>query len=636
MPLIRLTGVSLAFGTHALLDQADFLIQPGERVALIGRNGEGKSTLLKLIAGAIGCDQGEVWREPDLRIALLDQAPGFDDQDQTIYRAVAAGLGEPGAWIGEYHALSLRSARDASTLKELTRLQDQLEAHDGWNLSQHVERVLSQLNLPAERSLCELSGGWLRRVALARALVRKPQLLLLDEPTNHLDLETILWLEEHLLEFPGSVLLVTHDRDFLKRLATRIVDLDRGRLVSWPGNYAKYLEYKAAALEEEEHRNAEFDKRLAREEVWIRQGIKARRTRNEGRVRALEQLRLHRAARRERGATAKIALAGSEASGKRVIEVEGLNFGYDSKVIVKDFWMTLLRGDRVGLIGPNGAGKSTLLKLLLKQIEPNSGYVKLGSGLQIAFFDQMRETLDPEQTLVDWIGDGSDTIEIQGKRRHVLSYLGDFLFPPVRARSPIKSLSGGEKNRLGLARLFRNPANLLVMDEPTNDLDIETLELLEDRLIHFEGSLLLVSHDRAFIDNIVTSTLVFEGSGKITEFVGGTSDWLRQRNPKQAELPRSPTEKPSGKPKRAPSPKTKLGYNEQRELENLPASIEELEAKQQQLNERIASSEFYHSDRESITRTLNELENLARELESSFARWDELETLRSELSARNP
>ncbi|MGH8560038.1 MAG: ATP-binding cassette domain-containing protein [Methylococcales bacterium] len=625
MPLIRLSGVSLAFGSHALLDKSDFQIQPGERVALIGRNGEGKSSLIKLIAGLIGADDGEVWREPDISISLLDQAPGFD-RDQTIYQAVAQGLGEKGRWIGQYHALSLQSAQDGAVLKEMGLLQDRLEANDGWNLQQRVERVLSQLDLPADQAVAELSGGWLRRVALARALVIKPQLLLLDEPTNHLDLETIQWLEELLLEFPGAVLMVTHDRGFLQRLATRIVDLDRGHLVSWPGNYAQYLEHKAAALHEEERRNAEFDKKLAREETWIRQGIKARRTRNEGRVRALEKLRSQRAARRDRSGTAKIALSGSETSGKRVIEVESLHFGYESKPIVSDFSMTLLRGDRVGLIGPNGAGKSTLLKLLLKQIEPDSGSVKLGTGLKIAFFDQLREELDPNQSLVDWVGNGSDTIDIQGNRRHVLSYLGEFLFAPARARSPIGSLSGGEKNRLLLARLFRNPTNLLVMDEPTNDLDIETLELLEDLLINFEGSLLLVSHDRAFIDNIVTSTLVFEGQGKISEFVGGYSDWLRQRSSKLAGESSSTVEKRSSKPKKPAAAKPKLSYQEQRELESLPARIEELEARQQQLNEQITSSEFYQGGRETITRALSELDSLARELESCYARWDELET----------
>ncbi|MGH8547985.1 MAG: ATP-binding cassette domain-containing protein [Methylococcales bacterium] len=631
MPLIRLSGVSLAFGSHALLDKIDFQIQPGERVALIGRNGEGKSSLIRLIAGLVSADEGEVWRDTEPGISLLEQAPRYEPE-LSIYEMVAQGLGETGRWIADYHALSLRSDQDGSALKELGHLQDRLEANDGWNLKQRVERVLSQLNLPADQCLANLSGGWLRRVALAQALVKEPRLLLLDEPTNHLDLETIQWLEERLLEFPGAVLMVTHDRSFLKRLATRIVDLDRGRLGSWPGTYSNYLEYKAASLQEEERRNAEFDKKLAREETWIRQGIKARRTRNEGRVRALEKLRIQRAARRDRGGNARIALAGNEVSGKRVIEVQGINFGYASKPIVSDFSMTLVRGDRVGLIGPNGAGKSTLLKLLLQQIEPDSGSVKLGTGLTIAYFDQMREELDLDQTLADWVGEGSDFVEIQGNRKHVLSYLGDFLFPPDRSRSPISTLSGGERNRLMLARLFRNPANLLVMDEPTNDLDIETLELFEDLLLNFEGSLLLVSHDREFLDNIVTSTLVFEGDGKIGEFVGGYSDWRRQRNPEPpGETPSNEPRPPSNR-KRLTSPKNKLSYKEQRELESLPARIEELEARQHELNSLVASSDFYQNDKEHISHTLNELEGLVQELESSYARWGELETLQSEIN----
>ncbi|MGR9108393.1 MAG: ATP-binding cassette domain-containing protein [Gammaproteobacteria bacterium] len=634
MPLIRLSSASLAFGMHPLLDHVDLQIDVAERVALIGRNGEGKSTLIKLIAGVLAPDDGEIWRDPDARIAMLEQNPRYEP-GLNIYQAVARGLGETGRAIAEYQNLSHQSVPDAASLKVLARLQDRLDATDGWNLQQRIERVLTQLELPAEQAVSELSGGWLRRVALAEALVKEPQLLLLDEPTNHLDLAGIEWLEEHLLEFKGAVLLVTHDRRFLQRLATRIVDLDRGRLTSWPGSYANYLELKAAALLEEERRNAEFDKKLALEEAWIRQGIEARRTRNEGRVRALEKLRRQRAERRNRVGSSKITLIRGEASGKRVIEVERIRFGYGARAIVSDFSMTLLRGDRVGLIGPNGAGKSTLLKLLLKQIEPDSGSVTLGTGLKIAFFDQMRSALEPKRTLVDWVGDGSDFIEIQGRRRHVISYLEDFLFSPAKARAPISTLSGGERNRLLLARLFRNPANLLVMDEPTNDLDIETLELLEALLIDFEGSVLLVSHDREFLDHIVTSTLVFEGQGKISEFVGGYSDWLLQRPELPGKTIPSNEKKPAADRKKSAAPKSKLSFKEERELADLPAKIEELEARQHELNSQLQSSDFYQSDKEAITRALQELDSLGRELEIHYARWDELEALRCRLDRQN-
>lgn len=632
MPLIQLSEVSIAFGSHALLDKVDFQIQPGERVALIGRNGEGKSTLIRLIAGLVTADEGEVWRDPDVRISSLDQAPSYD-QDLSVYEVVVQGLGEIGRWISEYHTLSVQSELDDSALKQLGRLQDRLEANLGWTLQQQVERVLSQLDLPGDALVSELSGGWLRRLALAQALVVQPGLLLLDEPTNHLDLETILWLEKHLLEFPGAVLIITHDRSFLQRLATRIIDLDRGQLVSWPGDYSDYLRRKEAALQDEARKNAEFDKKLAKEELWIRQGIKARRTRNEGRVRALKKLRSERAERRGQVSTARINLAKSDASGKRVIEVKDLRFSYASEIIVSGFSMNLLRGDRVGLIGANGAGKTTLLKLLLKQLEPDLGTVKHGTRLEIAFFDQMREELDLNQSLVDWVGDGSDFLDIQGRRKHVLSYLGDFLFSPVKARSPIRTLSGGERNRLLLARLFRNPANLLVMDEPTNDLDIETLELLEELLINFEGSLLLVSHDREFVDNIVTSTLVFEGDGKVNEYVGGYSDWLWQRDAESAKPSTVPPKASSGR-KKSTNPKTKLSYKEQRELESLPTRIEEIEARQSELNNTIASSDFYQSEKETIARTLNELERLTNELEADYARWDELEALQSQTTQR--
>ncbi|CAG1769866.1 partial ABC transporter ATP-binding protein uup, partial [uncultured bacterium] len=445
MPLLRLTNLSIAFGTHALLDNTNFQLDAGERVGLLGRNGEGKSTLMKIIAGNIHADSGEVWRQPELRLAWLEQSPDLNDHD-TIYDAVASGLGDIGEWITRYHALSL-NAHDDQALKELGELQHKLEAHNGWQLQQRVETVLSKLELPAELKISGLSGGWKRRVALAKALVIDPEVLLLDEPTNHLDFASIQWLEEQLLNFQGAVLFVTHDRQFLQKLATRIIDLDRGNLVSWQGSYDDYLRRKAAALEDEANQNAEFDKKLADEEIWIRQGVKARRTRNEGRVRALEKLRAERALRRNQQGTSKLTLDTADKSGKKVIEVDNINFNYGDKPIIKNFSTLIQRGDKIGLIGENGAGKSTLLKLLLQQLEPQSGTVKQGTRLEIAYFDQLREQLDPDMTVADTIADGNDFVEIAGNKRHVISYLGDFLFASARARSPVKSLSGGEKNR---------------------------------------------------------------------------------------------------------------------------------------------------------------------------------------------
>ena len=630
MPLLRITNLSIAFGSHALLDAAELQIKLGERLGLIGRNGEGKSTLMHLIAGKIQPDNGDIWLKSGLKLAMLEQVPdlaGFD----TIYDAVADGLGTQGQWIAEYHALSMNSDLDQQGLKQLSRLQDLLESNDGWSLQQRVETVLSRLDLPPDNLISGLSGGWQRRVALARALVVEPQLLLLDEPTNHLDLEAILWLEEHLLEFPGAVLMVTHDRSFLQRLATRIIDLDRGRLVSWPGDYPNYLKLKAAALEEEMRRDAEFDKKLAKEEVWVRQGIKARRTRNEGRVRALQKLRAERSQRRNVVGQAKLQLDRGERSGKRVIEVEDVNFSYDQTPILSNFSTTILRGDRVGLIGPNGAGKTTLLKLLLKKLEPDSGAVKLGTRIEVAYFDQMRDDLDPDQTVADWVADGSDFVDVKDRRLHILSYLNDFLFSPDRARSPIKSLSGGEQNRIMLARLFIRPANLLVMDEPTNDLDIETLELLETLLLNYDGSLLLVSHDREFLDNVVTSTLVFEGDGLVKEYVGGYTDWIQQRQSSAESIPPAKPEKLRIEKKVPVRSKAKLSYKEKRELEDLPAKIEKMELKQAEVNQLIAGSDFYQSDKEIITKTLDELKSLGDQLEQTYARWDELEALESEI-----
>ncbi|MGR8933145.1 MAG: ATP-binding cassette domain-containing protein [Gammaproteobacteria bacterium] len=632
MPLLRLTNVSIAFGTHALLDQAHLQLDEGERVGLLGRNGEGKSTLMKIIAGEIHADAGEVWRSPGLKLARLEQDPDLPG-DATIYDTVAAGLGEIGQWIMRYHALSLTMQEtNAAELKELGAIQQLLEAHHGWQLQQRVETVLSRLQLPAEQAVAALSGGWKRRVALARALVIEPDVLLLDEPTNHLDLESITWLEEQLLNYQGAILFVTHDRAFLQKLATRIVDLDRGQLLSWPGGYREYLMRKAAALDAEANQNALFDKKLAQEEAWIRQGIKARRTRNEGRVRALKKLREERAQRRTQQGTAKLALDSGTASGKKVIEARDVCFAYDGKPVVKDFSVTIQRGDKIGLIGPNGAGKSTLLRLLLGNLTPDSGTIEQGTRLQPAYFDQLREQLDPEITVADTVAEGNDYVVFgdgQGKR-HVMSYLSDFLFSAQRARSPVKSLSGGEKNRLLLAKLFIKSANLLVMDEPTNDLDLETLELLEDQLVEYDGTLLLVSHDREFLDNVVTSVLVFEGEGVIREYVGGYSDWLSQRK----ELPKPQAEKAAPKAEKAakpaPAARKKLSYKEQRELEQLPGLIEDLESRHSALQEQINAADFYRKEQSEVAQVLAELQNLEVQLEQTYQRWSELEELSTE------
>jgi len=629
MPLLRLSNVSIAYGTHALLNNADFQLDAGERVGLLGRNGEGKSTLMKIIAGNVQPDHGDIWQQPGLRLAWLEQTPELPDE-ATIYDAVAGGLGELGEWITRYHAMTLTmDYEDDKALNELGDLQHKLEAHNGWHFQQRVETTLSKLDLPGELKINGLSGGWKRRVALARALVIEPEVLLLDEPTNHLDFESITWLEEQILNFQGAVLFVTHDRAFLQKLATRIIDLDRGNLVSWQGNYDDYLARKAAALEDETNQNAEFDKKLAEEEVWIRQGVKARRTRNEGRVRALEQLRRERAQRRNVQGTSKMTLERGDASGKKVIEVNDISFGYGDRQIIKHFSTLIQRGDKIGLIGANGAGKSTLLKLLLKQLEPSSGAVEQGTRLEIAYFDQLRDQLDPEMTVVDTIADGNDFIEIAGNRRHVMSYLGDFLFAPARARSPVKSLSGGEKNRLLLARLFTKPSNLIVMDEPTNDLDLETLELLEEKLVDFDGTLLLVSHDRAFLDNVVTSVFVLDGSGEVDEFVGGYSDWINHaKQVKQAETVKvSKQEKPAAQTPPRSGAKKKLSFKEQQELDKLPELIGELETKQAELNRQISAPEFYKKDQAIVAKTLDELKQIDAELERVYQRWDELEAL---------
>lgn len=629
MPLIRLKEISIAFGVYALLDKAEFQIKAGERIGLIGRNGEGKSTLLRIISDTQQIDSGEVWRKPGLRCSILEQTPQMP-KGAVVYDAVADGLGGVGHWLAQYHHFStqIEGAGQEEALKKMGQLQHQLETHDGWSLQQRVETIITRLDLPFDAPVESLSGGWQRRVDLARALVNEPELLLLDEPTNHLDLETISWLEDKLAGFSGALLFVTHDRDFLQKLATRIIDLDRGKLTSWPGGYKDFLQKKSAALEEEENQNALFDKKLAQEETWIRQGIKARRTRNEGRVRALEKLRKERAGRRQLQGTAKLELTAGDSSGKIVIEAKEVNFSYPGKQVVSHFSTTILRGDRIGLMGPNGVGKSTLLQLLLKKLQPDSGTIRHGTKLEIAYFDQQRAKLDPEKSVVDSIAGGNEYVEINGFRRHVMSYLSDFLFAPARARSPIKSLSGGEKSRVLLAQLFSRPANLLVMDEPTNDLDLETLELLEDMLVNFDGTLLLVSHDRTFMDNVITSVFSFEGQGQVDEYVGGYRDWLRQRPSETATKTDSKLVKQKAKVSRR---KKDLNYKERRELEGLPALIETLETRQAEVNDSISSADFYQKDKETIAGTLEELKKLEASLEEYYARWDELEARAEEL-----
>ncbi|WP_207063143.1 ATP-binding cassette domain-containing protein [Motiliproteus sp. SC1-56] len=633
MALFRLDQACLAFGDHPLLDHVDWTVQPGERIALIGRNGAGKSSLLKVVSGASPLDSGQAWRRPHLRVGVLEQELPHADE-QSVAEVVAGGLADVQALLAEYDALA-GCASDPQALKKLESLQQRIEAVDGWHLEQRVERVLSRLRLPAEKPMRALSGGWRRRVALGRALIGEPDILILDEPTNHLDLPTIRWLEEQLLEFSGTLLFVTHDRAFLQRLANRIVELDRGRLLSWEGDYASFLDYRERVLAEEERRNALFDKQLAAEEVWIRQGIKARRTRNEGRVRALKAMREERQERREQQGKASFNLEQAKRSGKLVVEAEGISFSHGRDALVKEFSTRILRGDRIGLLGPNGAGKSTLLKLLLGRLAPDEGKVELGTGLEVAYFDQLREQLDPDKTVIDNISEGREFISLNGKQRHVISYLEDFLFAPARARAKVSSLSGGERSRLLLARLFSKPANLLVMDEPTNDLDLETLELLEEILCEFEGTLLLVSHDRAFIDNVVTSTLVFEGGGRIGEYVGGFEDWLRQGGELQASIAPLDEKSPPAavkaaqpaSPVRDKPTSRKLSYKLQRELDGLPARLETLEAEVAALQEETAAADFYQQDHAQVAARLEALQASEAALEAAMERWVELEAL---------
>ena len=621
MSLIHLRNLVVSYGGPLLLDHASFALEPKERVCLIGRNGTGKSTLLKLISKQLIADSGTIEHDPGLRIGyLLQEIPAAGSE--SVFNLVAAGAGAQGQWLIRYHELSHQVESQPELLSALADAQQQLENHNGWQLKQQTEAILSRLQLDADAIFSQLSGGLKRRVLLAQALAGNPDLLLLDEPTNHLDIEAIKWLEDFLLDFKGSLLFISHDRSLLQTLATRIIELDRGQLVSYPGDYAQYLQRKQAALAAEEKANAEFDKKLAQEEVWIRQGIKARRTRNEGRVRALEALRVERGERREQIGKVKLEQHRVDYAGKLVIEAQNIHYQYQDKIIVQDFSTRIVRGDRVGILGANGSGKTTLLRLLLGQLAPQRGQILLGTQLNVAYFDQHRQQLDVEKSVQDNIS-SSQMITINNKPRHVISYLQDFLFAPERIRSPVKALSGGERNRLLLAKLFANPANLLVMDEPTNDLDIETLELLEEHLLNYQGTLLLVSHDRAFIDNTVTSTLVFE-QNQLNEYVGGYQDWLRQRQPAIAPAPSQAPATPATPNTTKSTPRRKLSYREQQELKQLPQRIEALEQAQQELQQSLANPRLYQ-DKAELNTVHQRLEQLVAELEQAYHRWETLE-----------
>ena len=638
MPFISLDNASLAFGHHALLDHASFQLDAGERVGLIGRNGAGKSSLLKAIAGTIKLDEGTVWRAPNTRVVYVPQEPELD-ATHTVFEAVAEGLGSLQQTIIDYHQVThdmgMPDADIDALMTKMQHLQHELDIQNGWVAQSRVETVLSRLKLDADALISTLSGGWRKRVALGRALVAEPEVLLLDEPTNHLDLEAIEWLEGLLLSFTGSVLFITHDRRFLDSLATRITELDRGILTDFIGNFTQYQVKKEELIAVEEIHAAKFDKFLAQEEVWIRQGIKARRTRNEGRVRRLEALRLDRAARRERQGNVKLNLDAGERSGKLVAELENVSKAYGDKTLIKNFSTRILRGDKIGLLGPNGIGKTTLLKLILGDIEADSGKVERGTKINVAYFDQMREQLDEEATLADTISPGSDFVEIGNERKHVISYLEDFLFPPQRSRSPVKSLSGGERNRLLLARLFARPANVLVLDEPTNDLDIDTLELLESLLQEFAGTLFLVSHDRAFLENTVTQVIAFEGNGVLTEFGGGYDDWQRftqQRlQDSRAEDKRlndlAQTAKANVKQSSTSQtkPVAKLSFKEEKELAEIPLQIEQLETEQANINSQLADGDLYRTQAKLVKTLQSRLLEIDTLLENLLARWENLD-----------
>jgi ATP-binding cassette subfamily F protein uup len=632
MALLGMQDVGIAFGGPLVLDRARFAIERGERVCLLGRNGAGKSTVMKLLDGTIAPDSGEIVRQTGVTVARLEQEVP-SDIDGTTFDVVAAGLGEVGLLLARYHQASHRVGANATpaALRELDRLHHSLDAAKAWQVNTRVETVLLHLGLDADAPFAGASGGTKRQILLARALVREPDVLLLDEPTNHLDVDAIEWLESFLIERAATLLFVTHDRAFLRRLATRIVELDRGKLVDWGSDYDTYLERKEASLEAEAREWAEFDRKLAKEEVWIRTGIQARRTRNEGRVRSLEALRVERGERRERTGTVKLQAQEAERSGRLVAEAKDVSFARGSQTIISHFSTTITRGDRVGLIGPNGSGKTTLLRLLLGELAPDSGTVRLGTNLEIAYFDQLRETLDPDQTVFGSIADGAEYVEIGANRKHVLGYLQDFLFPPDRARTPVRALSGGERNRLLLARLFTRSFNVLVLDEPTNDLDIETLDLLEELLLEFSGTLLVVSHDREFLDHVVTSTLVLEGKGKVGEYVGGYTDWVRQRTPARGSSetippPTAMKARSSSTPAARPDRKRRLTFKETSELASLPESIDALEREREAVYASLSDPALLR-DGAATAAAKARLSEIEQEIARRLARWEELETI---------
>lgn len=634
MTLVRCDQISIEFGDNPILKQVDLTIENNERIALIGRNGAGKSTLLKILAGWITPDQGELLYKRDLRISKLDQQlPG--DLNRTTFEVVREGLSHQIELIEEYSRLSSMNSSDESHLRDIEQLQSRIDAGGGWQPDVQVERIISQLDLPSQSRLCDLSGGWQRRVALGKALVSNPELLLLDEPTNHLDIATIEWLEGRIKSYPGSVVFVTHDRNFLHNLCTRIIEVDRAKLKEWPGDYKRYLNLKEQANKEEDEANALFDKRLAEEEAWIRQGIKARRTRNEGRVRALESMRDEAEQRVKRQRKARIQIETAETSGRKLIEARNITHGFGDQQLMDKFSLRVMRGDRIGLIGNNGVGKSTLLKILLGQLEPQEGSVKTGPFLEIGYFDQIRRELNPEKTVAENVGNGKEYIKINGKDRHIVGYLRNFLFTATRAMTPVKYLSGGECNRALLAKLFAQPNNLLVLDEPTNDLDVEMLEVLEEQLVQYEGTLIIVSHDRTFLDNVVTSILVFEEDGKVVQYGGGYSDWVKRGKkllemdkPKGTSNTRSTVGSPQSNPSNAAPKNAKLSYKLQRELDQLPDQIEKLEQRIAELTAQSSQPGFYDQPFEKTQPVMEELSNTQKALDQAEARWLELEEMK--------